>query len=234
MTNNITFTVKEISRINKAIATAGFYSRKQSDELIEKRKVLINKKIAELGQIVNVGDIVEIKQNKNNAKDFLYAIYYKPVGEVTGISQKDKLKDLHPIGRLDKNSEGLLIYSNDYNLVDKILNPKSKIEKQYEVRVREKATPRVARILLDGITTQEAKYGKVKDVRISEDKQTIFITLTEGKKHEIRRMLNALHLTILSLKRTKIHKFTINNLGNMRSGQVRELTQNDFKDLLQK
>lgn len=222
------FIVEKENRINKAMQEAGICSRREADKKIEIGKVFINGRLAKLGMIAEVGDTVTIK---DKARINRYALYYKPRGEITGVSQREKLEGLHPVGRLDKDSEGLLIYTNDHRLVEAVLNPKNKIEKEYKVKIREKATPRVERILMSGITTQEGKYNPVKAVRIGEDAKTVFITLTEGKKHEIRRMFNALLLTIDSLTRIKIMNFRI---MNMKPGQIRELEEKDFAKILPK
>lgn len=222
-----TFTSQENSRINKAIAQAGICSRREADKLIESRKVFINDKLAVMGSKVQAGDVVRIT---TEAKDLRYALYYKPVGEVTDTKDgKDMLRDLHPIGRLDKDSEGLLIYTNDHRLVDYLLSPKNNIEKEYHVRVRETPTPRVERILMQGITTQEGEYAPVKKVVLIPDNKEVQITLTEGKKHEIRRMLNALNLTITSLKRVRIAHI---KLPRMRPGQAKALTEKELSTLL--
>ena len=97
-----------------------------------------------------------------------------------------------------------MIYSNDYRIVEELLNPKNEFEREYHVSVRENTSPRVKIILERGISTREAEYAPAKKVTIdNENKNSIKIILTEGKKHEIRRMLNALNLTILSLKRVR-------------------------------
>jgi pseudouridine synthase len=211
------------TRINKALQETGLYSRRNADKLIESGRVFVDGRPVTLGRQVTVEDTIEIK---GDSPTFRYALYYKPRGEITGTSDKEKLQGLYPIGNLDKESEGLLMYSNDPKLVDELLNPKNKIEKEYKVEVREKATPRVERILLDGITTQEGEYAPVAKIRTSEDGHTLFITLIEGKKHEIRRMLNALNLTIDSLTRIRIDKHRI---MNMKPGQIRELDRELFK-----
>jgi pseudouridine synthase len=97
-------------------------------------------------------------------------------------------------------------------VVDALLNPKFAREKEYEVVVREKTTPRVVTLLKKGIRTQEAQYAPVKAVTIYNNGYSLKIILTEGKKHEIRRMLNALNLTVVSLKRIRIMSFVIHGL----------------------
>jgi pseudouridine synthase len=217
--------IKIESRANKAIADLGLCSRREADKLIQSGKVVVNGKQITLGRVLMPGDRLTVKSESKNLR---YALYYKPRGEVTGENAKDLLAGLHPVGRLDKESDGLLIYTNDHRVVDALLNPKNKIEKEYRVNIREKATPRVERILLDGITTQEGEYEPVKKVFIHDDGMTVDITLTEGKKHEIRRMMNALNLTINSLTRTRI---TFLSNKYMRPSQAKELTDIELEKL---
>jgi 23S rRNA pseudouridine2604 synthase len=220
----INVTNKEEVRINAFLRDQGFGSRRSIDNAIESNLVTINKKIATLGSKVKKGDVVSIK---TLYKKPIYALYHKPRGEVTG--KLEKLEGCEPLGRLDKESEGLLLYSNDYRLVDALLNPKFKREKEYEVTIREKATPRVVTILKRGISTQEASYAPVKAVSIYNEGHSLKIILTEGKKHEIRRMLNALNLTVLSLKRVRILSFVIHGL---RQGAVHPLSSTQTATLL--
>lgn len=198
---------KEPKRINVFLRDEGLGSRRSIDDYIINNQVTINKKPATLGSKVHEGDIVAVK---TIAKDLVYALYHKPRGEVTG--RHPDLPTCEPLGRLDKESEGLLLYSNDYRVVDALLNPKFAREKEYEVVVREKTTPRVVTLLKKGIRTQEAQYAPVKAVTIYNNGYSLKIILTEGKKHEIRRMLNALNLTVVSLKRIRIMSFVIHGL----------------------
>jgi pseudouridine synthase len=203
----IKVTHKEHKRINTFLRDEGFGSRRAIDDYIQSGLVTINNKIATLGSKVSHNDTVTIKLI---VKDLVYALYHKPRGEVTG--RIEALSGCEPLGRLDKESEGLLLYSNDYRVVDALLNPKFAREKEYEVVVREKATPRVVTLLKKGIRTQEAQYAPVKAVSIYNDGYSLKIILTEGKKHEIRRMLNALNLTVVSLKRVRIMSFSLHGL----------------------
>ncbi len=216
------YIAKNAERINKSMQSTGLYSRREGDKLIEQHKVKINKKLANLGQNVAIGDEIEIM---SETKSLTYAKYYKPVGEETSVRNDPKLQGLHPVGRLDKDTEGLLVYTNDPTITDHLLNPDKEIEKEYKVIIREKATPRVERILLAGIYTQEAEYKPVKRISISEDRKTISLVIVEGKKHEIRRMMNALNLTIVSLKRLRINKL---KLGNMKPGSAELITKEDL------
>lgn len=217
-------TNKEPVRINVFLRDEGIGSRRTIDNYITQGFVTINKKQATLGSKVIHNDVVTVK---SITKDAVYALYHKPRGEVTG--RIEQLPGCEPLGRLDKESEGLLLYSNDYRVVDALLNPKFAREKEYDVTIREKATPRVITLLKKGIRTQEAQYAPVKAVTIYNEGYSLKIILTEGKKHEIRRMLNALNLTVASLKRVRIMSFVIHGL---KSKAVHILTPKQVDTLL--
>lgn len=211
---------KKISeiRLNKYLSEESIFSRRETDKLIEKKLIHINDKIANLGDKVKSGDSIFINQKEIEKK---YFIYYKPRGEET-VSKIFNKNKYNPVGRLDKESEGLLIYTNDFSIIEKLLNPKNNFEREYIVETKEKMTPRVKTILERGINTQEGKYAPAKKVILEEEnKYIVRIILTEGKKHEIRRMLNALNLTIKSLKRIR---FDFLKLSNMKIGEFKELT----------
>ncbi len=213
-------------RLNKYLSDIGVLSRRDIDKLITEKKIHINDKVAILGEKIKSNDTIFINQKLETLK---YFIHNKARGEETLFKIIDKIR-YEPIGRLDKDSEGLLIYSNDYKLVDRLLNPKNKYEREYLVTVREKTTPRVKSILEKGIQTKEAKYAPAKKVVINEENKNIInITLTEGKKHEIRRMLNALNLTITSLKRVR---FLSLSLGKIKVGEFYELKGKELENFL--
>lgn len=213
-------------RINKFLSDSGILSRREADKLISQKKIHINDRIAILGDKIKDKDSIFINEKLESLR---YFIYNKKRGEETSFKIIDKVR-YEPIGRLDKESEGLLIYSNDYKIVEKLLNPRNKFEREYIVTVREKTTPRVKTILEKGILTREAKYSPAKKVELDEEnKNLIRITLTEGKKHEIRRMLNALNLTIKSLKRVR---FLSLKLGKIKTGQIYELKNKELLDFL--
>lgn len=213
-------------RINKFLADYGVASRREIDKLIEAKKIHLNDKVALLGDRVRNGDSIFVNEKIETYK---YFIYNKKRGEETVFKMINNVR-YEPIGRLDKESEGLLIYSNDYRIVERLLNPENKFEREYVVTVRENTSPRVKNILEQGIHTREADYAPAKKVVISEENKNIIkITLTEGKKHEIRRMLNALNLTINTLKRVR---FLFLKLDNLKSGQKRELKKDEVEKLL--
>ncbi len=217
-------TTGEPVRINKYLSEQGVVSRRQADTLIQEGNVAVNGKPALLGSKVKKGDVITIKQVIVSP---VYALYYKPRGEVTG--RLPSLPGCEPIGRLDKESEGLMLYTNDYRVNEAVLHPDNKREKEYEVQIREKATPRVITILKRGIYTQEGSYAPVKHVEMYNEGHSLRIIITEGKKHEIRRMLNALNLTVLSLKRVRIMSFVSRGL---KPGIVHMLSPRQITTLL--
>lgn len=217
---------KPTVRLNKYLADQGILSRRKIDRLIEEKKIHLNDRVATLGEQVKTGDSVFINEDLEDKKYFLYN---KPRGETTTFKILNGIRYEH-IGRLDKESEGLLMYTNDFSIMHPILNPENAYEREYLVQVKESVTPRVKTILERGIYTEEGTYAPAKRVTLEANKHTIDIILTEGKKHEIRRMLNALHLTILSLKRVR---FLFLHLGKLKPGEFRELTDIEKTKLLQ-
>lgn len=217
-------TDKEEKRINAFLRDEGIGSRRTIDEYIDRGYIHINGKVAELGSKVKKGDKVTVEHPH---KELVYALYHKPRREITG--RLEALPGCEPLGRLDKESEGLLLYSNDYRLSDALLHPRHAREKEYDVTVREKCTPRVVTLLKKGIRTQEAQYAPVKSVSMYNEGYSLKIILTEGKKHEIRRMLNALNLTVLKLKRIRILSFVIHGLA---SGKIHHLSPRQVQTLL--
>jgi 23S rRNA pseudouridine2604 synthase len=222
-------------RINKYLAMKNICSRREADELIKLGKVLINKKRAVLGDKVLESDKVEIVDNFQ--RELFYYAYNKPIGIVTHSPQgKEKsIKDVakipqkvFPIGRLDKDSWGLIILTNDGRITDKILNPEKDHEKEYAVRVdkimSESFLNKMARgvKLDDGYKTKECKVQKINDAMFS-------IILTEGKKRQIRRMCTALGYAVADLKRVRIMNIHIKSL---KPGEFREIKERELESFL--
>ena len=233
MTERIPFPI----RINRYLALKGFATRRGADELIAKRWVTINGRIALLGDIVEKNDVVQVKKTARIKKDFIYIAYHKPIGIITHSPQRgeksigDVLKKeaagLFPVGRLDKESSGLLILTNDGRITDRLLNPKYEHEKEYIVEVDKKLTPHALRLLERGIDI-EGYHTKPSRTQFVNDR-TLRITLYEGKKHQIRRMLAALGLQVRSLKRVRIMNI---ELGKMKEGEMRKLGEDEKKKFL--
>jgi len=210
-------------RINKYLRDKGLASRREADKLVEDGLVFVNDKRARMGMLINESDDVEVRGVQ---KAYQYLAYYKPrgfatqdfAGKATVITESKK-KGLYPLGRLDKDSGGLLILTNDGRLAREILSENPKYEKEYVVTVKEHLRAGIPAIFASGMQTKSlGKLLPAKAKIISPT--TLRVILNEGKKHQIRIMLNDLHYTISSLKRVRIGPI---KLGNLKPGQTRVL-----------
>ncbi len=225
-------------RINKYLADQKIASRREADLLIATKKVLINGKPAVLGQQVNEGDKVEIVEK---LKRHTYLAYYKGRGVishspnedeidiVTRLKQDYGLTNLSPIGRLDKASEGLIIITNDGRLTGPLLDPKANHEKEYDVTVDKNITPSFAKIMTLGVNI-EGYQTKPTQVKTNPNNDKRFrLTLTEGKKHQIRRMCAALGYQVQNLKRVRIMNI---ELDTLKPNQYRKIVGEELQTLL--
>jgi 23S rRNA pseudouridine2604 synthase len=208
-------------RINKYLALKKISTRRGADELIKAKKVFINGKPAVLGSQVEEADKVEVKGAPENKYE--YFAYNKPIG----IETNSPRPDLFPIGRLDKNSHGLLILTNDGRITDRLLNPKYFHEKEYVVRtsnrLRSSFKEKMEKgVNIEGYITQRCKIKILSPF-------TFKIILTEGKKHQIRRMCSALFQEVADLKRERIMNV---KLGTLKDGSLRELKGEELSTFL--
>lgn len=195
-------------RINKYLALKKISTRRGADELIKNKKVFINKKLAVLGSQVSETDVVEVKGAK--PIEYKYFAYNKPIGIETESVSKAGFDNVFPMGRLDKASHGLMILTNDGRITDQLLNPKYFHEKEYVVRTKEKLRSNFKQKMEAGVNIEGYKTKPCKVKIMSEN--TFKIILTEGKKHQIRRMCSALFQEVADLKRERIMNIKLNNL----------------------
>lgn len=226
-------------RLNRYLYLKGYCSRRQADTYIAEGRVKINGKVAQIGQKVEKGDSVELDQKiQSLPKKYVYYIYNKAPGIVShnpGPGEKSVMdvfrvktpSPLFPVGRLDKASRGLMFLTNDGRIVDKMLNPKYPHEKEYSVRVDKPLKERVARRMAKGVNI-EGYMTKPAQVRMTSEYQ-LRITLTEGKKHQIRRMCAALGYQVKDLLRVRIMNLKLKDLPE---GKGRALTQAEQQELL--
>lgn len=227
-------------RINKYLAEHNFSTRRGADELIKKGLVFVSGKRAKLGDQVAESDTVEVKINKNETpKTYVYYVFNKPIGIVThspqdeakdilqNIKDKNLPKDIFPIGRLDKASHGLIILTNDGRITDKLLNPKYVHEKEYVVRTLNKLRTSFKSKMEAGVDIEDYKTKKC-TVKIVDD-HTFKITLTEGKKHQIRRMCSALFQEVADLKRIRIMNI---KLGPVKDNSIRKIEGKELATFL--
>lgn len=199
-------------RINKYLALKKISTRRGADELVKEKKVFINGKLAVLGSRVNEKDKVEIKGAE--IKKYVYFAYNKPIG----IETTSPKEGVFPLGRLDKNSHGLLILTNDGRITDQLLSPKYFHEKEYVVKTSNKLRSSFKEKMEKGVNIEgyETKPCKVKII----NDFTFKVILTEGKKHQIRRMCSALFQEVADLKRERITNI---KLGNLKPSGLREI-----------
>jgi 23S rRNA pseudouridine2604 synthase len=199
-------------RINKYLALQKISTRRGADELVEEKKVFINGKLAVLGSKVNETDKVEVKGAKS--REYVYFAYNKPIG----IETTSPKPHLFPLGRLDKASHGLLILTNDGRITEALLSPKYFHEKEYVVKTSNKLRSSFkdkmeAGVNIEGYKTKPCKVKIINDF-------TFQVILTEGKKHQIRRMCSVLFQEVADLKRERIMNI---KLGNLKPKTLREI-----------
>ncbi|MFZ2151876.1 MAG: pseudouridine synthase [Minisyncoccia bacterium] len=225
--NNIEFPI----RINTYMGRTGMCTRKAADSYINQGQVLVNNKRAVLGQMVQKGDVVTLNAK---VKTFTYALWNKPRGVTTPeskiIENSGTTIKTFPIGRLDKDTDGLILLSDDTRLSERLLNPKFEHEKEYVVTTRENILPVHIKRMLAGVRIMhDGKRVFAKALRVEKkDTHTLEMVLTEGKKHQIRQMCSAVQLTISTLTRVRINTFTNKK---MRHDGIRILNEKEVLEL---
>ena len=231
-------------RINKYLAESGICSRRSADKMIENGEVKVNGKICSLGTDVNIGsDFVTVNGKPvGNVNQLEYYIMNKPKGYVCTVKD-DKgrktvmdllpanIKRLFPVGRLDYDSEGLLILTNDGDLTFKLTHPKNEIPKTYLVKTekpikQEDLANLRSGVVIDGIKTKKCNVRLIE----STDKYSkLHITITEGRNRQIRKMLEAVGNCVDFLKRIKIGDLQLSGLNR---GEVRKLSAREVDYLI--
>lgn len=225
-------------RINKYLAEQKIASRREADALISANKVLINGRVAVLGQIVAAGDEVKIA---GSTKKLVYLAYYKGRGVITHspaegeidimtrLKKDYSISNVSPVGRLDKDSEGLIILTNDGRITGPLLDPEANHEKEYEVTVDKPITGMFTKLMALGVDIEgyRTKPATIKTIPRSDKRFNLIIT--EGKKHQIRRMCAALGYQVKSLKRIRVMGL---ELGTLKPNQYRKIAGIELKQLL--
>lgn len=236
----------EEMRLQKYLAMAGVASRRAAEEIILSGRVKVNgEKCTVLGTKVTENDIVSVDGEVVKIEDKKYYIMLnKPVGYVTTVSDEDgrpTVMDLitdisqrvYPVGRLDINTEGLLLMSNDGDFTYKITHPKHKLDKTYEVWVSGNAQPNALKKLEQGVYIDGKKtYPAIVDVIDHGPKSAVLsITIHEGRNRQVRKMCAAVGFKVMGLKRVEEGGLI---LGNLPVGKWRHLNDNEVKAILRK
>ena len=228
---------KELIRLNKYLSEIGYCSRRAGDKLIESGRVLINNEIATLGQKVNTNDEIKIDDKIVNVKKKkkIYLALNKPIGIVCTTDtrvEKDNIIDfinyperIFPIGRLDKPSSGLILLTNDGDIVNKILRTEHNHEKEYLVKVDKPLSQTIIDRMSKGVPILDTitKECKIKKSGRNEFK----IILTQGLNRQIRRMCEYFNYKVVSLERIRIMNIKL----DVPVGEYRELTKEEINSL---
>jgi len=227
-------------RINKFLSSLGTYSRRQVDKLIEEKRIRVNKKYAKLGIRVSTNDEITIDGEliliKSKKKKPVYLILNKPIGIecTTNLNVNNNIIDflgypkrIFPVGRLDKDSEGIIFLTNDGDIVNKILRSENNNEKEYEVRVNKKINSNFLNQMSSGVkiknvTTKPCKIEKINNY-------TFKIILTQGLNRQIRKMCRHFNYKVKNLKRTRIINIS---LGSLKIGKFRKFTPYELESLM--
>jgi 23S rRNA pseudouridine2604 synthase len=226
-------------RINKYLADIGVASRREADVLIDKGIVLVNGKKAVTGQKITATDVVTLT---GTTKPKQYIAYYKGRGTITHSPTEKEIdivtrlkKDygivgLTPVGRLDKDSEGLIILSNDGRITGPLLSPDNNHEKEYSVTVDKAVTKAFATLMNIGVDIEGYKTKPATVIPSTKNPKRFNLIITEGKKHQIRRMCAALGYQVESLKRVRIMHI---ELKNLKPNQYRKISGAELDSFLQ-
>ena len=230
-------------RINKFLAESGVASRRGADNLILDGVVKINGRVCELGDEVDTGDTVTVRGKVVNVvKKFDYYIMNKPKGYVCTVKDDKgrktvmdllppKTERLFPVGRLDYDSEGLLLFTNDGELTFKLTHPKNEVPKTYLVKTEKPVSEDDLNKLRAGVYIDGVKTNKCK-IRMVETTKTyskVHVTITEGKNRQVRKMFETVNNNVDFLKRIKIGDLTLTGLDR---GEVRKLTPQEVDYLM--
>ncbi|MBM6970225.1 pseudouridine synthase [Mordavella massiliensis] len=229
-------------RLNKYLSEAGVCSRREADRLIQAGKVTVDGRKAVPGMQVEPGQVVKVgkKEIREKSRKVVLAVY-KPAGIVCTEDRREKKNIIryldYPVrvtyaGRLDKNSEGLLIMTNDGDLINGMMRARFLHEKEYQVKVDRPVTEEFLKKMREGVHIRDEEKGLDEVTRPCQakaiGKYTFSITLTQGLNRQIRRMCEACGYKVERLLRVRIMNI---RLGNMKPGDVRELSEQELKEL---
>lgn len=232
-----------MKRLQKAISDAGVCSRRKAEKLILEGKVEVNGElITTLGTKVKGDDIIVVNGERITSEEKVYFLLYKPRGIISS-SKDDKNrktivdlidtdKRIFPVGRLDYDTSGIILLTNDGELSNKLLHPSKNIEKTYFAKVEGLVTKEELKKLNDGVLLDGIKTKKAKTKFIRYDKKTnssyIRITISEGKNHQVKRMFKEINHEVKKLKR---ERFAFLDLTGLKVGEYRTLSIKEVKKL---
>ena len=236
-------------RLDKFLANSGIGTRKEVKEILKKGKISVNSIFIKDGRIhINEKkDIIKYEDKVVGYKPFVYIMMNKPAGVVSAtednhhktvidlLNDKYRTYDIFPVGRLDIDTEGLLLLTNDGVLSHNLLSPKKHVSKKYYVKIAKPLSENDVKILENGIKlvenfiTKKAKVEIIFEDLCENDDNQVYITISEGKFHQVKRMFKAVNNEVLYLKRVKMGNLSLDE--NLKLGEYRELTGKDLDEL---
>lgn len=230
-------------RLQKYLALSGVASRRTAEKLIADGRVSVDgQTITEMGEQVEIGQDIRVDGKLVTPEpEKKYIMYHKPAGEVTTVNDPegratvlDKFRDypvrLYPVGRLDYDSEGLLLLTNDGDLTERMLHPSQEVEKTYLARVSNELTPAEARRLESGVMVDARKTARAK-VKILGFKglyTDVLVTIHEGRNRQVRKMVEQVGHQVVMLRRIRFGPL---KLGDLPRGMWRELSTEELREL---
>lgn len=225
-------------KVDKYIGHSGYTSRRKAYELVDAKRVLVNGKVATFSTKIKEGDVILIDGEELKKKEFIptYIVYNKPKGiECTSEKIENNIIDaighsqaIYPIGRLDKESEGLILLTNHGEIINKISNSKFEHEKEYIVTLNLPVRTVFMKEISEGIEIQGDKTKPCVVTREPNSKRIFRIVLTQGLNRQIRRMCNAYDYQVLKLQRVRVMNI---KLDKLKIGEWRDLTELELKEL---
>lgn len=232
-----------MERLQKVIANSGVASRRKAEELITSGKVTVNDKVIDiLGFKVNSTDKIEVNGVLISKEEKVYYILNKPREVITSVTDDkgrktvvdliDEDKRIYPVGRLDYDTTGILLLTNDGELANYLMHPKNEIDKCYVAKISGILNPKELMtlkngVLIDGVKTRKSKV-KVRKIDKESNTSIVEIIIHEGKNHQVKRMFEAVNHEVLKLKREKI---AFLDLTGLKSGEYRKLNHKEVSTL---
>ncbi|MED1674093.1 pseudouridine synthase [Pallidibacillus thermolactis] len=234
-----------MERLQKVIAHAGIASRRKAEELILQGKVTVNGEVVkQLGTKVGPNDVVEVNGIKVEKEEPVYFLFYKPKGVVTTVKDDKKRKTvldffpevterIYPVGRLDYDTSGILLMTNDGEFANLLTHPKYEIEKTYIAKVKGIPTREHLKQLQKGVRLDDGLTAPAKAKFLSADKRKntaiIELTIHEGRNRQVRRMFEKIGYPVMKLKR---ERYAFLDLTGLNAGEWRPLTPHEVKQLI--
>lgn len=234
-----------MERLQKVLAHSGVASRRKSEQMILDGRVSVNgKRVTELGVKVSQRDLVEVDGVPVYQEEHVYFAFYKPRGVISAVSDDKNRKvvtdffpgineRIFPVGRLDYDTSGLLIMTNDGEFANILTHPKHEVAKHYVAKIKGNPTPEALRPLTRGIKIDGRKTAPARYKVLSSDKakgtSIVELIIHEGRNHQVKKMFEAVGFPVVKLKREKIGQL---DLMGLTSGHYRELSKKEVSQLL--